>query len=408
MAEETVISFEDIRFVQEKGRVRGVFQQRYFFSLASDELAAIGAFTVEDGCIVFAEREKRAWNKFMPLLDKGLAALTHGVRNKPCVYIHKESGVPLVGSNEFGIIDRGTNVLEVKPLTGCNLSCSFCSVGEGENDKRDVLVQEEYLVEVFSQVARLKRHPVEANIGPQGEPLLYPRLVALVRDLKRRGAAVVSMNTNGTLLHERLIDALGEAGLDRINLSLHTFDQSLNDRLMGGVQDLRRLQEMIRYCAGKIDVLLTPVLLPGLNDHSLDELIVLAKGIKNRHWPSIGVQNFLHYPGGRNPGVKERSWEAFYALLREKERQHGIELTMKGNQRELFNICPDQSLPKPFRKGEVVTVTLRVPGRDKQEWLGDADERVVTVRECRDGKEEKRVKVRLLRDKHNIFAGVPA
>ena len=405
---ETVVSFDEIRFSEAEGKVRATYLGRYYFWLSSEELREIAPYEVREGSLVFEEREKRTWNKLNALLDKGFSSLRHSLREKECLFIHRGSGIPLVGSNEFGVVDRGSNIIEVKPLTGCNLSCTFCSVDEGVNEKRDVLVEEEYLVEAFSALARLKRHPVEANIGPQGEPLLYPKLVPLVRDLKAAGASVVSMNTNGTLLSPSLIDELSEAGLDRLNLSTHAVDQSLNDRLMGGVQNLRRLGEMIAYCAGKIDVLLAPVLIPGMNDDQLDGLIGLAKTIRNRRWPAIGVQNFLSYPGGRNPGVHERSWEEFFSLLREKEREHGVDLTLKGSEGEVFSIHEEPTLEKPFHKGEVVVVGLVARGRNRSEWLGAASGRVVTVRSCPDGRAGERLKVRLLRDKHNIFTAVPA
>ena len=35
-------------------------------------------------------------------------------------YISKESSIPLIGHSAFGIIDRGTNLLQVRPITGCN------------------------------------------------------------------------------------------------------------------------------------------------------------------------------------------------------------------------------------------------------------------------------------------------
>ncbi|MBN1275378.1 radical SAM protein [Candidatus Woesearchaeota archaeon] len=404
--DHTTIGFEDLLFEEREEGVRVVFLRNYHFFLSKESLEAIAPYEVRDGSLVFEERERRVWNKFNLLLDEGLGRLVHRVRNKPCLYLHEGSGIPLLGSNEFGIIDRGSNILEVKPLTGCNLSCTFCSVGEGENDKRDILVEEGYLVSWFSRLAKLKEHPVEANIGPQGEPLLYPKLVELVRDLKAGGAAVVSMNTNGTLLHARLIDDLAAAGLDRINLSLHALDQGLVNKLMGGAQHLPRLREMIARCEGRIDVLLTPVLIPGVNDDQLDALLGLAKTIKNKRWPAVGVQNFLHYPGGRNPGVQERPWEEFYALLRRKEEEHGLSLVLKGGE-NVFGIYPEKTLPKPFRKGQVITVVLQAPGRSNDEWLGVSSERVVTVRSCGDGAEGERRRVRLLRDKHNIFTAVP-
>jgi len=404
---ETTISFEDITFIDEKKHVKGIFMQRFHFYLDTKELENIASYTVKEGSLIFSEREKRVWNKFTPLLDKGLNTLRSSMYDKDCLYIHEGSGIPLIGSNEFGIIDRGSNILEIKPLTGCNLNCSFCSVDEGITEKTDIIVQVEYLIKEFSKIAAIKKHPVEANIGPQGEPLLYPKLVALVKGLKEHGATIISMNTNGTLLTEKLIDELANAGLDRINLSLHALNQELEKKLMGGVQNVTRLQKMIAYCAGKIDILLAPVLMAGLNDSELDGLITLAKTIKNNKWPSIGIQNFLTYPGGRNPGIIERKWEEFFAILEAKEKEHNINLTLKGC-KEVFEIMPDKSLEKPFKKGEFIDVTIVAKGRNKDEWLGVAQERVVSVRSCKENVLHKQIKIKLLRDKHNIFTGIPS
>jgi uncharacterized Fe-S cluster-containing radical SAM superfamily enzyme len=405
---ETVVSFDELKFFQEKDSVRARFLGRYYFLLANNDLLAIAPFEVKEGSLVFAEREKRTWNRLTPLLDKGFEMLAHSLHDKECLYIHRGSGIPLIGSPEFGIIDRGTNILEVKPLTGCNLACTFCSISEGGNsEKRDILIEESYLVEVFAELAKLKKHPVEANIGPQGEPLLYPKIVDLVKDLKAHGAAVVSLNTNGTLLSEDLIEKLAASGLDRINLSVHAVDQELENKLMGGVQDLDRLRRLIAFCEGKIDVLLAPVIIPGFNDNQFDGLIALAKTIKNKSWPVMGVQNFLQYPGGRNPGTMERSWEEFYNLLEQKEREFGLDLTLKGEEQKLFGIFPEETLEKPFGKNDIITVTLLAKGRNRDEWLGVAAERVVTIRNLTSGKKHSTIKVRVLRDKHNIFSAVP-
>jgi uncharacterized Fe-S cluster-containing radical SAM superfamily enzyme len=218
----------------------------------------------------------------------------------------------------------------------------------------------------------------------------------------------VSINTNGTQLTPRLIDELIEAGLDRINLSVHSLHQEKEDRLMGGVQDLSRLLETIKRCDGRVDVLLAPVLIPGVNDEDLDDLVRLAKTIKNRRWPAIGVQNYLEYPGGRRVGVTPRTWEEFYALLEEKGKALGVDLTLKGVEQEVFGIFPEATLEKPFRKDEVVKVDIRAPGRTAGEVLGVASGRVVTVRQARDIVVGTSLRVRLTRDKHNIFTAVPA
>jgi uncharacterized Fe-S cluster-containing radical SAM superfamily enzyme len=39
--------------------------------------------------------------------------------------------IPLVGHIAFGVIDRGTNIIQVRPTSLCNLNCIFCSVDAG-------------------------------------------------------------------------------------------------------------------------------------------------------------------------------------------------------------------------------------------------------------------------------------
>ncbi|MDP2844544.1 MAG: hypothetical protein Q8N79_00525, partial [Candidatus Methanoperedens sp.] len=53
--------------------------------------------------------------------------------------------IPLFGCIAFGIIDRGTNVLQVRPYTECPLSCVFCSTDAGPHSKRRM---SEYMVDL--------------------------------------------------------------------------------------------------------------------------------------------------------------------------------------------------------------------------------------------------------------------
>ncbi len=397
------IEYEDLKFREENGKVKAVFMGSYYFYLERKDLEGVARFRVEGDALLFDCPDKRANNKFSLLLEKGFQGLVHMVRGKPALYVHRNTGIPLMGSNEFGLVDRGSNIIEVKPLTGCNLSCVFCSVSEGINDKMDIVVEKDYLVEEFEKLASIKRHGVEANIGPQGEPLLYPKLVELIRGLKRiKNVEVVSINTNGVTLHPKLIDRLVEAGLDRINLSIHTLDKEKAERLMNGSYPLDNILSMIKYCEGKIDVLLAPVLIPGHNEEDIDDVIRLSKTIKNRKWPGIGIQNYLNYKGGRNI-AKEKPWDEFYDYLREKEREHGVKLIVDEN---VFGIYKDKTLEKPYRKGQVIKAEIKANGRLENECLCAAKERTITVTNC--AKKKGMITIRLLRDKHNIFIGIPA
>jgi uncharacterized Fe-S cluster-containing radical SAM superfamily enzyme len=53
--------------------------------------------------------------------------------------------LPLVGHIVFGIIDRGTNLLQVRPYSACHFSCVFCSVDAGPLTRSRI---SEYIVDV--------------------------------------------------------------------------------------------------------------------------------------------------------------------------------------------------------------------------------------------------------------------
>jgi uncharacterized Fe-S cluster-containing radical SAM superfamily enzyme len=300
-------------------------------------------------------------------------------------------------------VDRGTNIIEVKPSTGCNLSCIFCSVNEGENNYNDILVEEEYIIKEFRNLCSIKKHPVEACINPHGEPLLYPYLKELIKDLRGiENVDVISINTNGCMLSKRIIDELSEAGLTRINLSIHSLNKEKASKLANSPYNVDHVVEMIKYCEGKVDVLLAPVLIPGINEEDIDGIIELSKKIKNKRFPSIGIQNFLNYKGGRNV-AEQMPWDNFFEFLRKKEKEHGCRLIIEEN---LFNIQYDETLPKPFRKGQVIKAEIKASGRSKNEVIAVSSGRNITV--VNPKKRTGIISIRLIRDKHNIYTAVSA
>ncbi|MDD1674710.1 MAG: radical SAM protein, partial [Methanomicrobiales archaeon] len=128
------------------------------------------------------------------------------------VRITRRSGIPLIGCLYFGVIDRGTSLLQVRPSCSCNLSCPFCSVDAGPGSRTRMTsyeVDREYLAETVGSIAQFKGTGVEAHIDSPGEPMLYPDLVELVKDLRKiPEISVISMQSNGTLLGEEVITDL--------------------------------------------------------------------------------------------------------------------------------------------------------------------------------------------------------
>ncbi|MDD1677278.1 MAG: radical SAM protein [Methanomicrobiales archaeon] len=330
----------------------------------------------------------------------------------PHVHITRRSGIPLIGCLYFGVIDRGTSLLQVRPSCRCNLSCPFCSVDAGPDSRTRVTsyeVEREYLVETVRSIAQFKVAGVEAHIDSPGEPMLYPDIVALVRDLRKiPEISVISMQSNGTLLREGVIADLASAGLDRINLSMHALDPDLA-RCLAGVSwyDVTAVAEAARAIAqSSIDLLISPVHLPGLNDEEIPRLIRFARTTgAGKRWPPLGIQKFEEYRWGRTPpNVHPQSWGRFFSkTLPAWEEESGMRLRLTPAD---FAIEKRPMIPRVFRKGERAEVEIVGPGWIQGEVLGAGRGRVVSVMGSR--KRSGTTRVRFVSAKHNIYVAVPA
>ena len=329
------------------------------------------------------------------------------------IEIDYDSGIPLVGCIAFGLIDRGTNVIQVRPISLCPLSCIFCSTDAGPRSRRrlaEYIVELEYLVDWFRELVKFKGpRAIEAHIDTVGDPLMYSRIVDLVQELADTpGVEVVSMQTHGALLREELIDELADAGLSRINLSIDALDPDLARKLAGTPwYDVERVLELAEYIVGtSIDLLIAPVWVPGVNDEEIPRIIEFALRIgAGKRWPPLGIQKYeAHKHGRKPPGVRPMSWRAFYARLREWERRFGVKLILSP---EDFGTHPRPMLPIPFRIGEKVTVRVVAPGWLKGEKIGVARGRAITLVDAASIPEGVEVKARIIHTKHNIILARP-
>ncbi len=400
----TDLQYSNIKFVDfDEERIKVIFKQRYYFFLDKAMLIKrIGKFEInkeDSSIIIFNAPLKRSQTRFEMSIEQGLDNLYNTNKDKKTEYIY-DGVAPLIGTNEFGIVDRNTSILEIKMLTGCNLSCVFCSVSEGDNAKIDYLVEPDYLVLGIADLVKIKKSKsIEINIGPQGEPLLYPDLCYLIEELKKVPKIdIISMNTNGRLLTKDFIDELIEAGLDRINVSLHSMNEETQKKLSGSAMSISNFKELVNYAKDRIEIFLAPVYIPKLNE-DIEPLIEFAKSYKTG--PRLmGIQNFLNYKGGRNP-VKQISFDDFYAMLARLEKKHDVKLKLNP---EDYNIVEDKVLEKPFKKGQTVNAVIKLPGRRNHEVIAEAKDRSITVYDCK-FEEGKEIRVKLTRDKHNIFSG---
>ena len=270
-------------------------------------------------------------------------------------------------------------------------------------------VEMEYLAEAVGEIARFKGTGVECHIDSPGEPVMYPYLPDLIAALRQiEEVSVISLQTNGTLLTTAKIAALEQAGLDRINLSLHALDPTIA-HLLAGVDwyDVEKIKDAAKAVVrSRIDLLIAPVFIPGINDEEIPKLIRFAQETgAGKRFPPLGIQKFEHYRYGRSPkGVKAQSWWQFYnRSIRPWEKEFGIKLQLDSVRD--FGMVRRPFIPLVFSKGEKVTVEIRAPGWIHGERLGVARDRVVSVYNC--PKESGQVRVKIVANKHNIYVGVP-
>ncbi|MEM3576849.1 MAG: radical SAM protein [Candidatus Bathyarchaeia archaeon] len=326
------------------------------------------------------------------------------------------SDIPLVGNIAFGLIDRGTNVIQVRPISTCPLSCIFCSTNAGPKSKirqTEYIVPMDYLVEEFRKIVAYKGEKnIEAHIDTVGDPTTYPEIVELVARLNQTsGVEVVSMQTHGALLNEKILNRLSSAGLKRINLSLDALEPTLAKKLADTEwYDAEKIVELTRYIVSstKIDLLLAPVWIPGLNDTEIPKIIRLAIDVgAGRKFPPLGIQKYERHKHGRKPkGVKGISWKKFYSQLKTWEHDFGVKLIITSRD---FGIHKRQMLPVPYKKFEKIKVKVVGPGWLKREKLavtqkGDRSLTLVNAEEIPIG---ANLKARVVANKHNLLIAEP-
>ncbi len=323
---------------------------------------------------------------------------------KGLIKIDRSSNIPLIGMIQIGIIDRGSSLLQVRASTACNMKCTFCSTAANSYNIHpyNYEVELSYLMEWIKEAIKLKDNKVnQINIDSVGEPAAYPKIAELVKEVKNLPEVeIVTMQSNGTLLNEKLIKNLEEAGLNRINLSVHSLNQEQSKILFGSQNyNLKKITENCRLIKNsKIELNITPVYLPGVNDEQISELIGFAKELNCR----ISIQKYEIYKYSRKEKkAKEQNWFKFYKCLEELEKKHNYKLKLGPLD---FKIYKSPRIPLTLKRGEVIMADVVMPGWIKNEVIAVANNRAVTVLDCSSNPGE-RIRIKILEAKDSIYIG---
>jgi len=196
-------------------------------------------------------------------------------------------------------LGRPLRDLRISVTDRCNFRCGYC-MPKAVFDKSYKFLPHASLLsfEEITRVARLfVQHGVQKLRLTGGEPLMRKNLEGLVGQLAAlRGAEGqaldITLTTNGSLL-ERKADALREAGLRRVTVSLDALDDAIfrrmNDVDFPVADVLRGIEAALR--AGLSPIKINMVVQRGTNDH---EIVPLARHVREQFGPGV-VLRFIEY-----------------------------------------------------------------------------------------------------------------
>ncbi len=213
----------------------------------------------------------------------------------------EDAGGPVL-ADAYG---RPLKDLRLSVTPECNLDCFFCHM-EGLTSRGplrpgmyarmggELLTPEDYLV--IAEAGR--RLGIESYKITGGEPLVRPDIVEVVEALASSGGEV-SMTTNGTLL-EDLAARLAEAGLSRVNVSIHGLQLKTYTAVMGRPLLPRALRGVKAALSAGLGVKINFVLVRGLNESDFWRLLDFAE--RN----GVDLQVIELHPAGRGAKVAGR------------------------------------------------------------------------------------------------------
>lgn len=165
---------------------------------------------------------------------------------------------------------RPFTIMRISITHDCNFRCFFCHM-EGEDPYSKSYLTPEEIGIVAEAASRLGARRFKIT---GGEPTLRRDLFDIIMEIRSRGKAEdVSMTTNGFLLEE-IAGKLRSAGLDRVNISLHSIDEERFYRITGTRmldRVLRGIDAAIR--AGFRQIKINMVILRSFNEDDVWRLI---------------------------------------------------------------------------------------------------------------------------------------
>ncbi len=180
------------------------------------------------------------------------------------------------------ILGRQLRDLRISVTDRCNFRCVYCMPAEIYGERYQFLPKPELLT--YEEITRLATVFIKPGVSKVrltgGEPLLrkdLDRLVALLAGIQ--GVEDLTLTTNGYLLAQQA-QALKDAGLHRVTVSLDTLDDTIFRQVTGRSYGTQRVLQGIRKAeeVGFHAIKINAVVKKGVNDHTVVDLARFFKG----------------------------------------------------------------------------------------------------------------------------------
>merc|ERR1712223_278249 len=210
---------------------------------------------------------------------------------------------------------RQHDYLRISLTEKCNLRCQYCMPEEGVDlTEKNKLLSSEELIKISKIFVDEGVKKIRLT---GGEPLVRPDVIDIIGKLKAlEGLETVAITTNGIVLAKKL-DALKEAGLDMINISLDTLEEKkyafITRRPMAGFQKVMdSINKALEY--GYTPLKINCVIMRGLNEDEVTSFVAWTKD------KPIDVRfiEYMPFDGNRWNDKKMVSYQELVGIIRKE------------------------------------------------------------------------------------------
>ncbi|MGL4742480.1 MAG: GTP 3',8-cyclase MoaA [Sarcina sp.] len=221
--------------------------------------------------------------------------------------------------DKFG---RKIDYLRISLTDACNLKCVYCMPESGVkfHNVQGALSNDdlERIIKIFGGLGTKKLR------FTGGEPLLRKDLDILIKKAKESGIEKIAITTNAILLEDK-IDALVEAGLSEVNISIDTLNPELFKEITRGGDLNKVLRALDKAIEHGLKVKINAVMIDGMNSSEFIELcgLTMSKDVDVRFIELMPIGEGIKFKGKTENDLRAE-------LLRNYEIEEGKRILSNG------------------------------------------------------------------------------